>query len=459
MGKIKLLIVDDVEDNRLVLRAICRKLKGFEIYEAVDGHDAVDKCEALRPHIILMDVMMPRLDGFQASKIIKERYPKTIIMAVTAVIDPKMEENMAAIGVAAYIRKPIDKELIRLKLQSYAGALSLGATERAKSGNTVALNPFETDVRSFKTIFEIHSIDTIMDFGMWLLMRFECARLKACSNIDRIIELLYELLHHEVKSGVTINITIEESFDEIFIHAPLQKPVKHDSTIDHLIRGLGDSCLIREKMAAFRIPLFIAEENDTLPVHCKKEESIHVPEHMLKESRSLGEAERRVLRESFIQKVTAAEYVKTLDADAYGEIHDLREAEMEWTSWLHTLSLGGSEEDFHHFSNEVLGVYTSAISALYEFSGLSYAIVSLSTLLKAHAELLSLDEVKRTQVVVYLEGLKEDLSSWIHHIFELQDAQDIHYLDASFFSSCMQIESIVTETEVDLGDDNEMEFF
>ena len=126
MEKIKLLIVDDVEDNRLVLRAICRKLSEFEIYEAVDGHDAVEQCDALRPHIILMDVMMPRLDGFQASKIIKERYPKTIIMAVTAVIDPKMEENMAAIGVAAYIRKPIDKELIRLKLQSYAGVISLG---------------------------------------------------------------------------------------------------------------------------------------------------------------------------------------------------------------------------------------------------------------------------------------------------------------------------------------------
>lgn len=43
MDNIRLLIVDDVEDNRLVLRAICRKLEGFEIQEAQDGIEAVEK--------------------------------------------------------------------------------------------------------------------------------------------------------------------------------------------------------------------------------------------------------------------------------------------------------------------------------------------------------------------------------------------------------------------------------
>lgn len=458
MEKIKLLIVDDVEDNRLVLRAICRKLSEFEIYEAVDGHDAVEQCDALRPHIILMDVMMPRLDGFQASKIIKERYPKTIIMAVTAVIDPKMEENMAAIGVAAYIRKPIDKELIRLKLQSYAGVISLGGKERVTHSTSVALNPFGEEVRSFKTIFEIHNMDAIMDFGMWLLMRFECARTRMCNNIDRVIELLYELLRHEVKSGAMVTITIEESFDDMFIQAPLQKPIKHNEMIDHLIRGLGDGCLMTKKMAAFRIPLVSSIVNDSHVQH-KKEEPIVTIACAPKVNRALGSAEHQVLRESFIHKVMAWDYVQTLDADAYGEIHDLYEAQREWTSWEKTLSQEGSEENFYNFANEVLGAYTSAISALYEFSGLSYAIVSLSTLLKTHGYILANDEIKRTNVLIFLEGLKNDLTAWIHHIFEMQDALDIHYLDASFFSSCMQIESIITGTEVDLGDEVDIEFF
>lgn len=301
-------------------------------------------------------------------------------------------------------------------------------------------------------------MDTIMDFGMWLLMRFECARTRVCTNIDRVIELLYELLRHEVKSGAKITITIEENFDEMFIQAPLQKPIKHDAMIDHLIRVLGNGCLITEKRAAFRISLASFEMND-IHIHHKKEEPIAVIENIPKENRTLGATEHQVLRESFIHKVTAPEYVKSLDADAYGEIHDLYEAQGEWTSWEKTLSLEGSEENFYNFANEVLGAYTNAISALYEFSGLSYAIVSLSTLLKTHGDILANDDVKRANVLMFLEGLKHDLTSWIHHIFEIQDALDIHYLDASFFSSCMQIESILTGTEVDLGSDEEMEFF
>jgi len=466
MDKIKLLIVDDVEDNRLVLRAICRKLEGFEIYEAVDGRDAVEQCDGLRPHIILMDVMMPRLDGFQASKLIKERYPQTIIMAVTAVIDPKMEENMAAIGVAAYIRKPIDKELIRLKLQSYAGALSIDGREKKMIANTVAINPFSDDIRNFKTIFEIHSIEAIMDFGMWLLVRFECAHASACVDIDRVIELLYELLHQEIKSGATMTITIEESFDELFIHTPLPKHVQRDANVDHLIHSLGSGCIIHENMAAFRLELHsevrgtkantvVASVSD-LSI---KTQAPVVQDIQRAEVRSIGSVEHQVLRESFEIKMTSVEYVASIDADAFGEVRDLRDMEEQWSEWMVTLRGAPREEDFITFADEILSPYATAISALYEFSGLSYAMVSLSTLIKVNASVLVHDDEKRANAVTFLEGFKNDISSWIEHVFELQDAQDIHYLDGSFFSSCMIIESIITGVEVDCGDEGEIEFF
>ncbi|MDP3301459.1 MAG: response regulator [Sulfuricurvum sp.] len=482
MENLKLLIVDDVEDNRLVLRAICRKLDGFEIFEAVDGQDAVEKCEELRPHIILMDIMMPRLDGFQAAKIIKDRYPDTIIMAVTAVIDPKMEANMAQIGVAAYIRKPIDKDLLRIKLQSYAGVLSVGGDEKKMFSNNIVLNPFSEDIRSFKTIFSIHSVEAIMDFGIWILARFECAHATVCTNIDMIIELIYELVNQELKNKITVTITIEESFEEVFIHASLPKKVVRTAAMEHLICGLGSACLITEPMVAFRISIIANDgENkgcalaspvpnvceittaDQEPVISKKqvvvpEIKVEVPEKSV-ELRTVGAAEHQVLRESFAEKMNAKDYVDSIDSDAFGEVSDLREADLEWSSWLHTLTDEPTEENFRHFANEVLGAYSNAISALYEFSGLAYAIISLSTLIKANTGILICDEVKRAKILEFLGYFKNDLSSWIEHVFELQDTQDIHYLDGSFFSSCMQIESIITGTEVDLGDEGEIEFF
>ncbi|MDD2828085.1 MAG: response regulator [Sulfuricurvum sp.] len=449
MEEIRLLIVDDVEDNRLVLKAICRRLKGFKIYEAVDGLDAVDLCDKIQPHIILMDIMMPRLDGFQASKLIKERYPETVIMAVTAVIDPKMEEKMASIGVAAYIRKPIDKELFRLKLQSYAGALTRSGIEQVITVHPQTLNPFSDELRNFKILFTIYNVDAIMDFGMWLLVRFECAHAIACSNIDMIIELLYGLLNQEIRNGVILDITIEESFDELFIYAPLPKQIPLDAISEHLILVLGDKCIINDKMVAFRISLNGVETEQkkcTLP-----EES--------GASRTLEMMEQQVLRDSLVNKITAREYIDSIDNDDLLEIHDLKMAEVQWSSCMMLLESDGKEEDFIRFADVILGVYVSVISSLYEFSGLSYAIVSLANLIKTNATLLTTDSEKRGKVVSLLDGFKNDITSWIEHVFEHQDAQDIHYLDASFFSSCMLIESIITEKEVDLGSDGEIEFF
>lgn len=133
MNKLKLLIVDDSDVNRLLLRVICNNLEEFEIHEAVDGQDAVDQCEELHPDIILMDIMMPRMDGFQASKKIKERYPQTIITAVTTVADLNLEKKLEAAGMASYIRKPINKEKLGLELKSYAKTLLLSRQEKSIS--------------------------------------------------------------------------------------------------------------------------------------------------------------------------------------------------------------------------------------------------------------------------------------------------------------------------------------
>jgi len=189
------------------------------------------------------------------------------------------------------------------------------------------------------------------------------------------------------------------------------------------------------------------------------ENTVHEVHKEEGETRSLGAVEHQVLRESFVYKITASDYVASIDSDTFGEVSDLREATFEWASWLHTLKEEGSAENFNHFANDVLGAYSNALGALYEFSGLSYAIVSLATLLKANGEILAHDDEKRANVLMFLEGFKNDMSSWIVHVFDLQDTQDIHYLDGSFFSSCMSIESIITGTEVDLGDEGEIEFF
>ena len=66
----KILIVDDHEDTRQLLQLVLR-LTGYDVVSAVDGRDAVDKARSEHPDAVVMDIFMPVMDGFEATKLIK----------------------------------------------------------------------------------------------------------------------------------------------------------------------------------------------------------------------------------------------------------------------------------------------------------------------------------------------------------------------------------------------------
>jgi CheY-like chemotaxis protein len=471
MDHLKLLIVDDIEDNRLILKAICRKMKDFEIQEACDGLEAVEIAGEWHPHIILMDVMMPRLDGFQASKLIKERYPETIIMVVTAVMDPHMEENMASIGVAAYIHKPIDKDLIRFKLQSF------GALLRSRKGNYIplskkeALNPFNSDIRNLKTIYDIVEPDDMMDFGMWILVRCEEKMAASCTKIDAALGLFYELMRHGTRNGQSLSIIIEESFEELYVTMKFEEIIEPKPKAIGLLSEMGNDCIVRENVVCVRLHLHhevrgLAEKKVLSPciiseVVTKEEPPILAvcePE-VVKEVRVMQSGEKEMLRQSFVNKTTAVEYVCDIGGDVLDEIRDLVSLDEEWKEKLLFLEEEPVAENIRSFVDNVLRVYVHAINNLFEFTALGYALSTLGSFLKDNADMIISDPKKLKTMIMLMDHMGSDLASWREHIFGLQDAGDIHYLDSSFFSSCMQIEGIISEKDVHTDDDDEMEFF
>ncbi len=477
MDNIRLLIVDDVDDNRLVLRAICRKIEGFEIQEAEDGIEAIEKADSWVPHIILMDIMMPRMDGFQASKAIKERHPEIVIMAVTAVIDPQMEENMAAIGVGTYIRKPIDKELIRFKLQSFAAIL------RGKEGcyksltQKEALNPFNKDIRNFKTMFDITDADAMMDFGIWILSRCEDRFMSVCSRVDATIELFYELMRQGIKESYAVSIIVEENFEELYITLKLSEAIVIPAHMNAIVQELGSNCIIKQNIACIRLGVgasalvaqAIIETPPVVKVAIEEKaprveaapviEKISEKTEPSKEVRVMEEMDKELLRQSFVHKTTAVEYVRDIGGDVLDEIRDLASLDEEWRDKLSILEEEPSVQNVQSFADGVLGVYVGAINNLFEFTALGYALAALGSFLKENSALIVSDPKKLKTMLMLMEHLGADLSSWREHIFGLQDAADIHYLDSSFFSSCVQIEGILSDKNVETDDDDEMEFF
>jgi CheY-like chemotaxis protein len=114
---LKVLLVEDVEDTRLFMRLALEE-QGFIVFEAEDGHAAVASAERDTPDVILMDLTLPRMDGFAAAKLLRQKneLKNVPIIAVTAHQETGFRTDAKASGFDAYVTKPIDinwlKELI-----------------------------------------------------------------------------------------------------------------------------------------------------------------------------------------------------------------------------------------------------------------------------------------------------------------------------------------------------------
>ena len=106
-----ILLVDDVEDTRFMMR-LDLESRGYRVIEAADGKTAVDLALQEHPDIILMDLSLPYLDGFEATKLIREddEMQNVTIIAVTAHQESTFRQGAKASGFDAYVTKPIDME-------------------------------------------------------------------------------------------------------------------------------------------------------------------------------------------------------------------------------------------------------------------------------------------------------------------------------------------------------------
>ena len=111
----RVLIADDNEPNRELLEVYLAELD-CEIATAVDGRDTLDKVASFRPHVILLDVMMPKLSGFEVCERLKSD-PATspiMILMVTALGELGDIERAVEAGTDDFLSKPVNKvELVK----------------------------------------------------------------------------------------------------------------------------------------------------------------------------------------------------------------------------------------------------------------------------------------------------------------------------------------------------------
>jgi signal transduction histidine kinase/DNA-binding NarL/FixJ family response regulator len=118
----KILMVDDKEINRQLLTKLLQPM-GFQVREATNGQEAIEIWEEWQPHLIFMDMRMPIMDGYEATKYIKSlvKAHSTTIIALTASILEEEKAIVLAAGCDNFMRKPFQSQDIFAVLTKYLG--------------------------------------------------------------------------------------------------------------------------------------------------------------------------------------------------------------------------------------------------------------------------------------------------------------------------------------------------
>jgi len=120
MERKKILIIDDdmkvIEKLRIPL-----VLKDYEVFCASNGLEGIEKVRLVQPHLILLDLLMPKMDGLKAARLIKfdERFKDIPIFAITHLSRINSEQQAYEVGVDEFFTKPIDTERILASIEKY----------------------------------------------------------------------------------------------------------------------------------------------------------------------------------------------------------------------------------------------------------------------------------------------------------------------------------------------------
>jgi two-component system sensor histidine kinase/response regulator len=192
-GEYRILVVDDANDSRWPLVKLLTSI-GFSVREAANGAEAISVWESWQPHLIFMDMRMPLMDGYEATREIKARAmgngketipnSQTIIIALTANAFEEQRQAMMAAGCDDFINKPFREELLLEIVSQYLGVRYL-----YKEENNQMLKEKQTNTTQILNSTDLLALLSEMP-SEWLTQVYHAAA--QCSD-DMILELLEQI--------------------------------------------------------------------------------------------------------------------------------------------------------------------------------------------------------------------------------------------------------------------------
>lgn len=427
---IRVLIVDDNDNNRLTLNLLLEEVEDVEVHEAEDGQIAVEMCVKQNYDLIFMDIMMPNMDGFEATKYIKQMHKNSMIIALSALDDEASKHKMLSLGAEDYLTKPINSELFETRVAQYIRIASMRSQSKPEVSNV--MNPFSNSIYSRTITFRIQDEGALGEYwDYWLNGEKNVIDLSDC------VRLIYGFGLWLLKNNIPFSIVVEESPDKLYMMLLHVSAIKNSVIRNLLLKHFQNAKYILSKeMLAFSLDKMVKPEVSKMEI---------------------SDDVKKVLTKTHDNILSAVDYVENTAIAFLPKIDSLEQINDETDN-----SIVAFEKEP---SKRAMGIvcdnfqeYADVLEQLVDFQHLGFAVQTLINFLSTLTEeQFAEDKVKKLSSM--LINLLHDLNSWRENVFISQVARDIHYLDASLLSSCIQIEAIFEEKSADVGADDEIEFF
>lgn len=145
----KILIVEDEEFIREGLQE-CLEFEDYSVEIACDGEEAIAKADEFLPHMVLLDVMMPKKNGFDVCRILRKKYPNLIIIMLTAKSEEASKITGLNIGADDYITKPFSTLELLARVKAFFRKLSTQTNSKTSGSEIAEFSNIKLDFKKFE---------------------------------------------------------------------------------------------------------------------------------------------------------------------------------------------------------------------------------------------------------------------------------------------------------------------
>jgi len=440
-----ILIVDDNLNNRMILKLLLEdfeeenKENKFLIEEAGDGLEAISKCEKGNFDIVLMDIMMPNMDGIEATKIIRQNHPNIMIIAVSAVDDTARQKLILSNGAEDYISKPVNSDIFISRISNYITLIKArNHVQLSSKSNRKNKNLFTDKIYSRYTNFMIYSEDTLSEFWEFFLLNAD----EKYDNLSDIVRTIFSIAETQLRLSITSNIYIEESEDLQYFTL---------TNIDKLPKKVVELILIKAKLACE-----YKTEDNKVSFELSKVCSIN---DIKLNDNSVSDVSEKIINKVELKTVTTNLETPVVDIESSKEFHvfnyidedDLYDLE-EYSGKLNSLMLvvGGGDVT----EEEIEEIYTnlekigSVLATYSEVYIISKALTMLSHEMANNVETF----IQNSEALGPMcKAFTSDMSSWIEMSFHT-GAPSVDFMNDTIAVNCETISGMLKMNEEDTGE-------